>query len=157
MAMFGVLSYVPLFVQAVLRGSSAASGVTLMALLLGDIGASVLTGQVISRTGRLRPTARIGPIVMTAGLVLLWQTGVSSSTASVAWAMLIIGIGVGLMNQVFTVSVQNAVPATVMGSAVGLLQLSRSIGASLGVALVGTIVDGQISGRPRSVSAQPPA
>jgi EmrB/QacA subfamily drug resistance transporter len=150
MAMFGVMSYVPLLVQAVLGGSSASSGVSLMPLLIGDIAASVLTGQVIARTGRLRPTARVGPIVMTAGIVLVWQTGVESSTAYVAWAMLITGVGIGLMNQVFTVSVQNAVPTAVMGSAVGLVQLARSIGASLGVALVGTIVDGQVSGRLRS-------
>lgn len=140
LAMFGVMSYVPLYVQAVLGASSASSGVTLMPLLLGDIAASVLTGQLISRTGRLRPTARVGPVVLTAGIFLIWRTGVGSGTGQVAWAMLIAGFGIGLMMQVFTVSVQNAVPAAVMGSAVALVQLSRSVAATIGVAVVGAIV-----------------
>jgi MFS family permease len=154
LAMFGLMSYVPLYVQAVLGGSSASSGATLTPLLLGDIAASVLTGQVIARTGRLRPTALIGPIVLTAGIVLVWRTGIDTSTGRVAAAMLIIGVGVGLMMQVFTVSVQNAVPVAVMGSAVAMIQLSRSVASSVGVALVGTIVDQRLPSQLRASLGQ---
>ena len=67
MAMFGTISYVPLFVQGVIGTSATSSGVVLTPLMLGAVTTSLLTGQLVSRTGRYRWNAILGPIVLTAG------------------------------------------------------------------------------------------
>ncbi len=141
MAMFGTISYVPLFVQGVIGTSATSSGVVLTPLMLGAVTASFLSGQWISRSGRLRPNALAGPIVLTAGMLLLWQMTVDTTNAEAARNMVIAGIGLGLMMQVFVISVQNAVPRSVIGSATALTQFSRSIGATVGVTIMGVIVN----------------
>ena len=75
MAMFGTISYVPLFVQGVIGTSATSSGVVLTPLMLGAVTTSLLTGQLVSRTGRYRWNAMLGPVVLTAGMVLLWRMG----------------------------------------------------------------------------------
>ena len=84
MAMFGTISYVPLFVQGVIGTSATSSGVVLTPLLLGAVTTSFLSGQVVSRTGRYRPNTLIGPIVLGLGELLLWRIGVNSTNAEAA-------------------------------------------------------------------------
>ena len=71
--MFGTISYVPLFVQGVIGTSATSSGVVLTPLMLGAVTTSLLAGQLVSRTGRYRWNAVLGPLVLTAGMVLLWR------------------------------------------------------------------------------------
>ena len=68
MAMFGTISYVPLFVQGVIGTSATSSGVVLTPLMLGAVTTSFFTGQWVSRTGRYRQNAVVGPIVLTIGM-----------------------------------------------------------------------------------------
>ena len=110
MAMFGTISYVPLFVQGVIGTSATSSGVVLTPMILGAVITSVLTGQLVSRTGRYRWNAVLGPVVLTVGMVLLWRMNVSTTNGEAARNMVIAGIGIGSMMQVFVLSVQNAVP-----------------------------------------------
>ena len=109
MAMFGTISYVPLFVQGVIGTSATSSGVVLTPLMLGAVTTSLLTGQLVSRTGRYRWNAILGPLVLTAGMVLLWRMDVTTTNGEAARNMVIAGIGIGSMMQVFVLSVQNAV------------------------------------------------
>src|SRR5205814_3340833 len=74
-AMFGTISFVPLFVQGVIGTSATSSGVVLTPLMLGAVITSFVSGQLVSRTGRYRPNTLIGPIVLGAGLLLLWRLG----------------------------------------------------------------------------------
>jgi EmrB/QacA subfamily drug resistance transporter len=141
MAMFGTISYVPLFVQGVIGTSATSSGVVLTPLMLGAVTTSLVTGQLISRTGRYRWNAVLGPLVLTAGMVLLWQMTVTTTNAQAARAMVVAGIGIGAMMQVFVLSVQNAVPRAHIGSATALTQFSRQIGATIGVTVMGAIVN----------------
>src|SRR5947208_9805206 len=76
-----------------------------------------------------------------AGLLLLWRMGVHTTSGEAARNMVIAGVGLGLMMQIFVLSVQNSVPRRAMGSATALRQFSRSIGATLGVTLMGVIVN----------------
>ena len=140
-AMFGTISYVPLFVQGVIGTSAASSGVVLTPLMLGAVTTSILSGQLVSRTGRYRWNAVIGPLVLTAGMVLIWQMGVDTTNAEAARNMVIAGIGIGSMMQVFVLSVQNAVPRSMIGSATALTQFSRQMGATIGVTVMGAIVN----------------
>jgi MFS family permease len=132
---------VPLFVQGVIGTSATSSGVVLTPLMLGAVTTSLLTGQLISRTGRYRWNAVFGPLVLTAGMVLLWRMSVTTTNAQAARNMVVAGIGIGAMMQVFVLSVQNAVPRAHIGSATALTQFSRQIGATIGVTVMGAIVN----------------
>jgi EmrB/QacA subfamily drug resistance transporter len=141
MAMFGTISYVPLFVQGVIGTSATSSGVVLTPLMLGAVTTSLLSGQLVSRTGRYRWNAILGPIVLAAGMFLLWRMNVNTTNAQAARNMVIAGIGIGSMMQVFVLSVQNAVPRRHIGSATALTQFSRQMGATIGVTVMGAIVN----------------
>jgi EmrB/QacA subfamily drug resistance transporter len=141
MAMFGTISYVPLFVQGVIGTSATSSGVVLTPLMLGAVTTSLLTGQLVSRTGRYRWNAILGPVVLTIGMVLLWRMSVTTTNAQAARNMVIAGIGIGSMMQVFVLSVQNAVRRAHIGSATALTQFSRQMGATIGVTVMGAIVN----------------
>jgi EmrB/QacA subfamily drug resistance transporter len=151
MAMFGTISFVPLFVQGVIGTSATSSGVVLTPLMLGAVTASFLSGQWVSRSGRTRGNAIAGPIVLTAGMVLLWQMGVDTTNGQAARNMIIAGVGLGLMMQIFVLAVQNAVPREQIGSATALTQFARSIGGTLGVTVMGVIVN---QGLPAGVGAE---
>ena len=141
MAMFGTIAFVPLFVQGVIGTSATSSGVVLTPLIIGAVGMSILSGQWVSRTGRYRLNALVGPIVLGSGLFLLSRMGLSTTNGEAARNMVIAGIGLGLMMQVFVLIVQNSVPLRSMGSGTALTQFSRQIGATLGVTLMGVIVN----------------
>ena len=143
-AMFGTISFVPLFVQGVIGTSATSSGVVLTPLLLGAVTTSFLSGQLVSRTG-------VGPLILMAGLLLLWRMGVHTTSGEAARNMVVAGVGLGLMMQIFVLSVQNSVSRRAMGSATALTQFSRSIGATLGVTLMGVIVNQRL---PASVRAE---
>jgi EmrB/QacA subfamily drug resistance transporter len=141
MAMFGTISFVPLFVQGVIGTSATSSGVVLTPLLLGAVITSAVSGQIVSRTGRYRPNTLIGPVVLGIGELLLWRMDVHTTNGEAARNMLIAGIGLGMMMQIFVLSIQNSVERREMGSATALSQFARSIGATLGVTLMGVIVN----------------
>jgi MFS family permease len=148
--MFGTISYVPLFVQGVIGTSATSSGVVLTPMTLGAVCTSILTGQLVSRTGRYRWNAVLGPVILTAGMLLLWRMGVRTTNGEAARNMVIAGIGIGSMMQVFVLSVQNAVPRSRIGSATALTQFGRQMGATLGVTIIGAVVN---HGLPAGVGA----
>ena len=141
MAMFGTISYVPLFVQGVIGTSATSSGVVLTPMTLGAVCTSILTGQLVSRTGRYRWNAVLGPVVLTGAMLLLWRMDVHTSNGEAARNMVLAGIGIGSMMQVFVLSVQNAVPRARIGAATALTQFGRQMGATLGVTVMGVIVN----------------
>jgi EmrB/QacA subfamily drug resistance transporter len=150
MAMFGTISYVPLFVQGVIGTSATSSGVVLTPMTLGAVCTSILTGQLISRSGRYRWNAVLGPVVLTGAMLLLWRMDVHTSNGEAARNMVLAGIGIGSMMQVFVLSVQNAVPRARIGAATALTQFGRQMGATLGVTVMGVIVN---HGLPAGVAA----
>jgi EmrB/QacA subfamily drug resistance transporter len=138
---FAAIAFVPLFVQGVIGTSATSSGVVLTPLMLGAVGTSMLSGQWISRTGRYRPNALTGPVLLGAGMLLLWRMGVDTTSGEAARNMFLTGIGIGLMVPVFVLNVQNTVPIAQIGIATALTQFSRAIGSTLGVTLMGVIVN----------------
>ncbi|MDX6518335.1 MAG: hypothetical protein QOF50_1181, partial [Gaiellaceae bacterium] len=141
MAMFGTISYVPLFVQGVIGTSATSSGVVLTPLMLGAVVTSFLSGQLVSRTGRYRWNVVLGPPVLALGMFLLSRMNAGTTNGEAARNMVIAGIGLGSMMQVFVLSVQNAVPRARIGSATALTQFSRQMGATVGVTVMGAIVN----------------
>jgi hypothetical protein len=99
--------------------------------------------------------------VLGLGELMLWRLGVNSTNSDAAKAMVIAGVGLGLMMQIFVLSIQNSVSRSAMGSATALSQFSRSIGATLGVTLMGVIVNQRlpagVSGEGAVIHRLPPA
>ena len=141
MAMVGTIAYVPLFVQGVIGTSATSSGAVLTPFFIGAVITSAISGQWVSRSGRYRPNALAGPVILGAGLFLLSRMNASTTSFEAARNMVIAGIGLGLMMQVFVIAVQNVVSVRQMGTATALTQFARSIGATLGVTLMGVIVN----------------
>ena len=109
MAMFGTISYVPLFVQGVIGTSATSSGVVLTPLLLGAVVDVAAHRSADLANGRYRWNAILGPLILTVGMLLLWRMGTGTTNGEAARNMVIVGIGIGSMMQVFVLSVQNAV------------------------------------------------
>ena len=139
--LFGAIAFGPLFVQGVIGKSATSSAFALTPLMLGAVSASIASGQWVARTGRYRINALLGPLVLGTGMLLLWRMDVGTTTGEVARNMAITGCGLGLMNQIFIVAAQNAVPSRVLGTVTALLQFTRAMGTALGVAIFGAIIN----------------
>jgi EmrB/QacA subfamily drug resistance transporter len=155
MTMLGTIAFVPLFVQGVIGTSATSSGVVLTPLMLGAVTMGALSGQWVSRTGRYRPNALVGPVVLGVAMLLLWQMDVHTTNGEAARNMVVAGIGLGLMMQIFVISIQNTVPRRMMGTATAMAQFSRSIGGTLGVTLMGVIVNQNLPPSLRNESLAP--
>jgi MFS family permease len=141
MTMIGTIAFVPLFVQGVIGTTATSSSVVLTPMFLAAVITGALSGQWVSRTGRYRPNALVGPIVLGAAMLLLWRMDVDTTDGEAARNMVIAGIGLGMMMQIFVISIQNTVSRQLMGAATAMAQFSRSIGGTLGVTLMGVIVN----------------
>ncbi|HEX5502338.1 MAG TPA: MDR family MFS transporter [Thermomicrobiales bacterium] len=138
--MFGATMYLPLFVQGVIGTSATASGAVLTPMMLGFMVSSVIGGQLMSRTGKYRVLALIGFAVAAFGMVLLARMDVTATNALVVRNMVIVGLGIGVMMSLFTIIVQNAFPYRQLGEVTANLSFFRSIGGTIGVAVLGTVM-----------------
>ncbi|MCL5962449.1 MAG: MFS transporter [Chloroflexi bacterium] len=140
MGMFGAIMYLPLFVQGVLGVSATNSGVVLTPMMLGFITSAIIGGQVLSRTGRYKIPALLGFSIAAVGMFLLSRMGTTTSEGTVMVNMVITGLGIGVMMSLFTIVVQNAFPFRQLGEVTASLQFFRSIGGTIGVAILGSIM-----------------
>src|SRR5687767_11404104 len=138
-AMFGSVTYLPLFLQVVKGSSPTASGMEMLPMMGGMLVSSIASGQLISRTGRYKIFPILGTAIMTVALALLARTGVDRSLARLLGMMLLLGLGMGLVMQVLVIAVQNAVDYRDLGVATSGNSLFRSIGGSVGTAVLGAI------------------
>ncbi|MDQ3614217.1 MAG: MFS transporter, partial [Chloroflexota bacterium] len=107
-AMFGAILYIPLFMQGVLGTSAAESGLVLMPMMLSMVTASIVGGQLISRTGRYKWAIVSGLFLMLTGMFLLSRMGLGTTNLSAIRNMIVLGLGVGLVMPTITLAVQNA-------------------------------------------------
>ena len=140
MGMFGVIIYLPLFMQGVLGASATESGNLLTPLLLASVVGSILTGQINLRMRTYKPSAVMGSILIAVGMVLFARMGAETQRSEVLTGMLIAGFGMGLLMPVYTVAIQNAASREYMGAASALPTFFRSIGSTVGVAIFGTVL-----------------
>jgi EmrB/QacA subfamily drug resistance transporter len=146
LALFGGVTYLPVFFQVVHGESPTISGLELLPLLVGLIICSTGSGIVISKTGRYRVFPIAGTALMTVGLLLLSQVGIGTSLVMVALYMFVLGVGLGCVMQVLVLIVQNAVPYSELGVATSSATFFRSIGGSFGVAIFGAIFSNVLVG-----------
>ncbi len=145
LAMFGSITYMPLYLQMAKGVSPSTAGLQLTPMMGGVLLTSIVSGQIISRTGRYRIFPIIGTALMTVGLFLLSTLSLESSTWAASAYMLVLGLGLGLVMQVLVLAVQNAVDYRQLGVATSGTTLFRSTGGSVGVSLFGAIFAGSLA------------
>jgi len=149
-AMFGTITFLPLYFQVVRGASPTGSGLDLLPLMAGLLITSIAGGQIVSRTGKYRVFPIVGTAIITVGLFLLSGLSPETSTLKVDGFMFVTGFGIGLVMQVLVVAVQNAVGYEDLGVATSGNTLFRNIGSSVGTAVVGTVFATELASRLRS-------
>jgi EmrB/QacA subfamily drug resistance transporter len=138
-AMFGAITFLPLYFQVVRGASPTVSGLEILPLMGGLLITSTVGGQIVSRTGRYRVFPVVGTAVMSVGIFLLSRLTPHTSTLEASLYMFITGLGIGLVMQVLVVAVQNAVGYSDLGVATSGNTLLRNVGSSVGTAVIGTV------------------
>jgi EmrB/QacA subfamily drug resistance transporter len=157
MAMFGAVTYIPVFQQVVYGDSPTESGLHLLPLMAGMLLTANVSGQLISRTGRYKPYPLAGTVVLTVGLLLLSTLQPQTSRWLAGLYLFVFGAGLGFVMQVLVVIVQNAVEYENLGVATSGVVFFRNIGASIGTAAFGTLFVNHLSGLlDRQIAGAPP-
>lgn len=145
LAMFGAIIFIPLFLQLVYGVSPTSSGLRMLPLMAGLLAASIVSGRVISRIGRYKAFPVAGTAITAIGMFLLSRLEVDTPPWVASVYMLVLGVGIGLVMQVLVLVVQNDAPARDVGVATSTATFFRSMGGSLGVALLGAIFASRLS------------
>jgi EmrB/QacA subfamily drug resistance transporter len=157
-AMFGAITFLPLFFQTVNSATPTGSGLRLVPMMLGMLVTSIGSGRVITRIGRYRPFPIAGTALMSIGFLLLSGMGSTTTTLSSSLRLVVVGLGLGLTMQVLVLAVQNAVAYADLGVATSGATLFRSIGGALGTAVFGAIFSSrlasQLAGRVPAAAGQ---
>jgi EmrB/QacA subfamily drug resistance transporter len=135
MGMFGGLAALPLYLQIVKGVSPTKAGLLLIPLTFGIMGGSIISGQIISRTGRYKKFPIIGTGLLVVALAGLGQIGVETPLGVTMLLSAVFGIGLGFNMQPLTLAVQNAVPPQDMGVATSSATFFRQMGGTLGTAV----------------------
>ena len=149
-AFFGAIVFLPRWFQVVEGFSPTNSGLAALPLMVGLIISSVVSGYLVSRTGRYKWLLVGSIIVMGFGTLLMTQLATDTPVPVVWLWMLIVGLGVGPTFSVFTIVIQNAVPFRQLGVATSNLTFFRQIGGTIALAFVGTIFGTLVQGQPRA-------
>lgn len=144
--MFGAISTVPLYLQLVKGSTPTESGFQLLPMILGLMVSSIISGQVISRTGRYRIFPILGTGFMLLGFAIFTTITAESNYLVLASAMLLVGFGLGQLMQTLTIASQNAVGPRDIGVATSSSTFFRQIGGTLGVAVIFSVLFGAVGG-----------
>src|SRR5215475_4231674 len=139
-AMFGMIIYLPLFMQGVLGVTATRSGNLLTPLMLGVVVGTFVCGQATLRLRSYRVPSMAGSVLVTLGTILFARMNASTQPLNVMLAMVSAGLGMGLLLPAYTVAVQNAAPHKHMGIATASSTFFRSIGSTVGVAVFGSLL-----------------
>ena len=151
--MFGAIVYLPLYLQVVHGASPTKSGLELLPMVAGMLLTFIISGRLVSRTGRYRVFPIVGTAIVALGLALLTRLDPSTPYLYVAAFMFIVGLGLGLVMQVLVVVVQNSVPHARLGTATSTATFFRTIGGAFGVAALGAVFNNQLLSQLRATAS----
>lgn len=144
-ALFGAASYLPTFLQMVDGATATESGLLMLPMMGGVVGASILSGQLISHTGRYKLYPVLGGALSSLGMYFLSRLEVDTPRLEYSVYMAILGAGIGLIMPVLVLAVQNAVRPSDLGTATSANNYFRQIGGSVGAAIFGTLFAGRLA------------
>ncbi len=143
-SMFGAIIYLPFYLQTVHGATPTAAGLELLPLVGGMLFTFILSGQLVTKTGRYKVFPILGSAVLAVGLFLLSRMGVSTSFGITSIYMVVVGLGVGLVMQVLVVAVQNSVPYELLGTATSTATFFRTIGGAFGVSALNAVFNNRL-------------
>ncbi|MCP3031756.1 MFS transporter [Halobacillus sp. A1] len=146
MGMFGAIMYMPFFIQGVLGISATQTGFIMMSMMLSMVLTSTIGGQLITRTGRYKIFAIAGLLIMAGGMFSMSLMSVETTVTGVVRNLVFVGLGLGLTFPVLTLTVQNAVEHQYLGVSTSASQFFRQAGGTMGVSIMGSIMN-MIMGR----------
>jgi EmrB/QacA subfamily drug resistance transporter len=144
-ALFGSVTYLPLYLQIVKGASPTGSGLQMIPMMGGMLITSIISGQMISRSGYYRKFPIIGTGIVMVGLFLFSRMNMTTPIAQALGMMLIVGLGLGMVMQVLVIAVQNAVDHKDLGVATSAATLFRLIGGSVGTAVLGALFSSRLA------------
>lgn len=142
--MFGLIIYIPLYLQTVHGASPTSSGLQLLPMIFGMLLTFIPSGRLVTRWGRYKVFPILGTAITAVGIYLLSLMTPTTSIVESSLAMFVVGLGVGMVMQVLVVVVQNAVPYEQLGTATSAATFFRTIGGSFGVALFGAFFNSRL-------------
>ncbi|MFE3191035.1 DHA2 family efflux MFS transporter permease subunit [Nocardia sp. NPDC059240] len=143
-ALLGAMTYLPAYLQYVEGVSATASGVRTLPLVVGLFFTSILSGNIVGKTGHYKIFPILGCAIMAVGLFLMSTMGPHTGFWLMSLYMLILGLGVGLAMQVLTIAVQSSVPYSDLGTATSGVTFFRTIGSAFGTTVFGTLYSNQL-------------
>lgn len=144
LGLFGILSYIAIYLQEYVGLSATNSGATLIPLTIGMTITSVGSGFLLKKTGYM-PWLIVGPPVSALGLYLISTLGMGSPQSDASLYLIIAGLGMGCVMSNFIVAAQNITPRRDMGVMTSTMSLFRSIGGTVGAAIIGTLINNRIA------------
>ncbi|NEB13412.1 DHA2 family efflux MFS transporter permease subunit [Streptomyces coelicoflavus] len=144
-ALFGAASYLPTFLQMVDGASATESGLLMLPMMGGVVVASIVSGQLISRTGHYRIHPILGSALSVVGMWLLSRLDIDTPRLHYSIWMAVLGAGIGMVMPVLVLAVQNSVRPTDLGTATSANNYFRQIGGSVGAAVFGTLFAGRLT------------
>jgi EmrB/QacA subfamily drug resistance transporter len=150
-AFMGVVTFLPLYMQLGLGAAPTASGLAMLPLMGGLTFASVISGLLVNKTGRFKSILIVALAIMSVGVLLLVIAPAGASLWDIGWRVLIIGVGLGPTQSLYSLAVQNAVSPRESGVATSSSQFFRQIGQTMGVAIFGTVLTNNLASAARAV------
>jgi EmrB/QacA subfamily drug resistance transporter len=144
-ALFGAASYLPTFLQMVDGASATESGLLMLPMMGGIVGASIVSGQLISHTGRYKIYPVLGSAVSAVGMWLLSRLEADTPRLQYSMWMAVLGTGIGMVMPVLVLAVQNSVRPADLGTATSANNYFRQIGGSVGAAVFGTLFSNRLA------------
>ena len=144
-AFMGVVTFLPLYMQLGLGAAPTASGLAMLPLMLGLLISSTAAGFIVNKTGRFKAILVCGLIVMAIGVMLLVIAPAGSSLWNISWRVLVMGVGLGPTQSLYSLAVQNSVSPREIGVATSTSQFFRQIGSTMGVAIFGTVLTNNLA------------
>lgn len=145
--MFGAISFLPLYAQSVVGFSATNSGLVLAPMLVALVFASAIAGQIIARTGRYKALAVSGMAICALAMFLFTRLGIATSRGALVRDMVLLGVGLGITFPIFTLVVQSAFDHSRLGVVTAATQLFRSVGGTVGIAIMGGILNNSLAAR----------
>lgn len=138
MAFMSTVAFLPLFMQLAQGAGATVSGLSMLPLMVGLMGSAIVSGRIVSRTGRYKPFMVGGVVVTAVALFFLSRMHADTTRLDLSMRMLLLGVGLGPGQSLFSLAIQNAMPRNQLGLVTGSTQFFRQIGSTVGVALFGT-------------------
>jgi len=155
MAFFGAIIYIPTFAQQVLGFSATNSGILMLPMVIGLTVASIGSGQIVNKTGKYKALVIAGMAVASIGIFTLSTLTTTSGYWDLAWRMAVTGLGLGIAMPIFNLAVQNALPQKDLGAVTSSTQLFRSIGGTVGLAIMGGVLNNILASQLANAKDEP--